>query len=347
MTRTPMTRTAFTAVELMLALVLSSVVAIAALGLLGTVYASDTAGQKRFDDEAELQNLQRAVRALSRNLTAKRAPNPTSGFGPEPSDADITAAEDELRKTYDAAGQPYTPESLRSQALENARKNAREQAASRGDEREHIPPRFEVRLDRSGYGGAVPVLEALLSDAPVPPAWTTETEAQRWAMSANLIRGVIEGVQSEDFKTNGWTLQWRQTEPPGEPVKLARGIAGWEWSVLPRKTHDKDKAGFVETAAAWYGSDYPRALRLRVATMKGQQADWLFEVPRPIPEIADATDATDEPNPDETGGVRADQFNNPAGTAPAFTDPTKGTGVPVRKPSGDDFKSRLNNQGAR
>lgn len=337
----------FTAVELMIALALATVVSIGALGLLSTIYASDTAAQKRFDGEAELQTLQRAVRAMARNLTAKRAPDPTSGFGPEPGEAEIKLAEDQLKAELDRAGQPYTPESIRAQAIETARKTAREQAASKGDEREHIPPRFEVRFDATGSGGAVPVLEALLTDAPVPPAWSPDPEAQRWAMSANLVRGVIEGVRTDDFKEKGWTLQWRQTEPPAEPVTLARGISGWEWSVLPRKTHDKEKAGFVETAAAWYGSDYPRAVRLRVMTVRGAQADWLFDVPRPIPEIADGDDLLEQSITDEENGVSDALRVNPAGTntnggfGPSPSE-TPG-GRPVKRTSGNGVKPGGNN----
>jgi prepilin-type N-terminal cleavage/methylation domain-containing protein len=341
-------RRGFTAVELLIALALAAVVSLGALGLLGTIYASDSAAQKRFDGEAELQTLQRAVRSLARNLTAKRAPDPTSGFGPEPKEADIKLAEDQLKVELERSGQPFTPESLRSQAIETARKNAREAAASKGDEREHIPPRFEIRFDSTGSGGAVPVLEALLTDAPVPPAWSPDPETQRWAMSANLVRGVIEGVRTDDFKEKGWTLQWRQTEPAAEPVTLARGIAGWEWSALPRKAHDKDKVGFVETAAAWYGSDYPRAVRLRVMTLRGAQADWLFEVPRPIPEIADADDTQEESLTEEENGTASDALKvNPSGSGflPSPTE-TPG-GRPVKRTTKDDFKSRINQPGGK
>jgi len=337
------TRRAFTAAELMIALALSAVVALAALGLLGTIYMSDSAAQKRFDSQAEVQTLQRAVRALARNITAKRAPDPVAGFGPEPGDAEISRAESELRAKMEATGQPFTTEGLRAQAIESARRTAREAASSAEDERNHIPPRFEVRFDASGSGGALPVLEALLTEAPVPPAWSPDPETRHWAMSANLVRGVIEGARSDDFEANGWTLQWRQTEPPAEPVALARRISGWEWSVLPRKKHDKDQAGFVETAAAWYGSDFPRALRLRILTMQGVSADWLFDIPRPIPEIADAADQIDaQTTPPDTDAPGTD-----TGAVPGTRDdsgflpsPASGGGVPVRKSGNPASDSR-------
>jgi len=344
------TRRAFTAAELMIALALSGIVALAAFGLLGTIYTSDTAAQKRFDSQAEVQSLQRAVRALARNVTAKRAPDTTPGFGPEPGDAEISKAESELRAKMEAAGQPFTPESLRAQAIESARRSAREATASAEDERTHIPPRFEVRYDASGSGGALPVLEALLTEAPVPPAWSPDPETRRWAMSANLVRGVIEGVRSDDFDTDGWTLQWRQTEPAAEPVTLARRISGWEWSVLPRKKHDKDGTGFVETAAAWYGSDYPRALRLRILTMQGVSADWLFDIPRPIPEIAEAADQTDDQSsPSDTDTPGNDTGSTPGKGADSGFLPSPGSsggGIPVRK-SGNpasDSRSKIGGQ---
>ncbi len=279
----------FTAVELLLALGLAAVVSLAAFGLLFTVYRAESAGQARFSDEAELQMLQRAVRALSRSVTCKKPAEIDSVDAPV-SETVVADIEARLREQMDRSGQPYTPESVRAQAMEEARRVAREQAAARGDEREKIPPRFEVRLDASSSGGAVPVLEALLTESPVPPVWSPDPEERRRAMAGNLVRGVIEGVRSEDFERSGWTLQWRAIEPPAEPVVLARRIAGWEWSVLPRKQHANKAVAFVETAAAWYDSDYPRALRLRVAGMGGTMNDWTFDIPRPIAAVVDVGD---------------------------------------------------------
>lgn len=292
-------RAGFTAVELLLAMGLAVVVCLGAFGLLMTVYRSDNAGQNRFADEAELQNLQRAVRALSRSVTCK-APPPTSAIDAPVSEEAVQEAEAELRAKMDRAGQPYTPESLRAEAMEKARRDARENFDSRPDERERIPPRFELRLQATGSGGALPVLEALLTDAPVAPRWTSDPEERMLANAGNLVRGVIEGVRSAEFEKNGWTIQWRPIEPPGNPVPLARRVAGWEWSALPRKTHQNESTPYVETAAAWYSEDFPRAIRLVVATMGGSTADWLFDLPRPITEVVDVDDTpSDEPRDDE------------------------------------------------
>ncbi|MFM9957139.1 MAG: type II secretion system protein J [Phycisphaerales bacterium] len=279
----------FTAVELMLALALATIVSLAAFGLLVTVYRSDALGQKRFADEAELQTLQRAVRSLSRSMTCKQpsAPGALEGV---PSETDVQEAESRIRVAMERSGQPFTPESLRSQALEEARNTMRQRSAERGDERKHIPPRFELRLEGSGSGGALPVVEALLTDAPVAPRWSADPEERRLAMAGNLVRGVIEGVRSADFDEQGWRIQWRPIEPPGEPVTLARRVSGWEWSVLPRKAHQNEATPWAETAAAWYDSDFPRAFRLRIAMMSGATADWMFEVPRPITPVIDVDD---------------------------------------------------------
>lgn len=320
------TRPGFTAAELLLALALSVVVSGAAISLIGTVTRADSVAQKRFEGEAELQGLYRAVRNLSRSVAARRLPDSSAG-GPQPSESDLAPIIAELREKMTNAGQPFTEESLRQQAYDQARANLAQKAASAGDERETLEPRFDLRLDASGYGGAVPVLEAVVTEPPVPPAWSPESVRDRMFEAAPVVRGVIEGVRAADFEKDGWNIQWRQVEPPAEPIVIARRVKGWEWTVLPRKKHAKDSQQWAEVASAWYGQDFPRALRMRVLMMTGAAADWLFDIPRPIAEIADPTEGEafgEQPGGDEQG---QDNRDGPPAKAPTRDDPNERGGA--------------------
>lgn len=274
-------RGGFTIAELLLSLALASIVAVACLSLLGLLYRADVMAQGRFDDTVGLSQTYRAVRTLTRNITAMPVPDPNASLA-EPGESEIAAAEAALRRQLEADGKPVQEDSLRAQALEKARNDSKQAKEQRGDERQYVPPRFEIRLEASGSGGAMPVLEASLIEAPVPPPFDADDDERAAALEATMIRGVIEGVRLEG--SPGWGLQWRPTSPPGKPVLIASGLAGWEWKALPRAKHGEQ---WNDVAAAWYDEDYPTAVRLVMLTLNGQQVDWMFEVSRPIIVVKD------------------------------------------------------------
>lgn len=272
----------FTVLELAVALGLAGLVALAALSLLGVLYGADSLASRRFDDTAELERAYRTVRNITRSVTAMKLSD-TAPAGPEPGQREIAEVEQTLKAQAEERGVKVDEAQVRAQAVELARAQAAVKA-SQDDERTRIAPRFEVRLEQRGSGGALPVLEAALDQSPVPMPDDADP-GELWELrTAPIIRGVVEGVRPEGER-GGWMLQWRPIEPVGTPTVIARNLRGWEWQVLPRLRFDKSRSGWQDVASAWYEADYPTAVRLRMVTLNDREVDWLFEFPRPIPEV--------------------------------------------------------------
>lgn len=291
--RRPITPRGFTVAELVVALALSTLIALAALSLLGIVTGADKAATERFNETAALQRAYRIIRSITRGATALK-PSDAPVAGPEPSAAEVSEVEKSLRADAEKKGLPIDDTTVHSQAIEQARALAATKAMN-ADEREKLRPRMEVRLEARGSGGAQPVLEVALSEPPVPPTYGTD-QVELWDQrTAPLIRGVVEGLPDEKHPTL-WALQWRPIDPPGTPVVIVDSLLGWEWKVLPRPRFDKSRDGWQDVAAAWYDADYPTALRLRLATAGGELLDWLFDFPRPVPEVEEEALAEETPD---------------------------------------------------
>ncbi len=277
------TSRAFTVIEVMLALALSSIVVVAAISLYQVLQVSDRTSQARFEHAADLAVTQITLRKIMNTLLAAPA---------EPAN-----------RMSQPAGEPEPgqdgeePEPTEDERAEDGEEGEDERAPI-----EAVPPAgapamfdlwWEEYEDERGRPVLLPVLELVVTEPPVALRSAAEKidEAQlddvdeslaeealrRTDRLAESVRGRLECLAAED----GWRLYWRPIDPPARPFMLASGIASHPdggpdlvWQVLSRN----DKVEAWESAwTATLRTEFPLAVRLSFVNEQGRLIDWMFE----------------------------------------------------------------------
>jgi hypothetical protein len=107
----------------------------------------------------------------------------------------------------------------------------------------------------------------------IPLSQINDPELRREELAAR-IRGTIRGVFELLYLDDGFALVYTPIEPFGEPHMLGRGFVDLVWEILPREAGED---GWQQVGAAYLEKQYPSAVRLRLRTVGGTTADWLFE----------------------------------------------------------------------
>lgn len=270
------TRVGFTVLELLVALALSSLVVLSAIGITGMISRSDRVTKNYVNDTANLSQTQFIVRRALQNLVAAKPLPPPEEDGPEgelETEGDL-GGEVDLPEAEDGADSMF--ESLfggldDGLAIELAMADTTK------------PPNFELYYERviyppTGQEISLPRFEVVTSIWPVPrkdiPISQINDPRQRREELAAKIRGTIRGVFELLYLEDGFALVYTPIEPPGDPYILGRRFVDLVWEVLPK---DAGADGWQTVHACYLENEYPSAVRLRLRTDTGATADWLFE----------------------------------------------------------------------
>lgn len=294
-------RKAFTVMELLVALALSSVVALAAMALMSFLPMHERQTHQRFDDRLDLLVAQGIVRTAMDSLVAARpmtqeeiedlveevlrvaeAMEPQRGAGEPDRQADDARDDDASRSDDDEPD----PDEVVDRADPTVVRLAEQYIEAGRDESMLADlivessfgemPHFELHYVINEYENELPRLEMVVHEPPVKQSRVETPQSVPPALGIEPMgrtRGAFEVVQLEDQ----FVLIWQPIEPPGDATIVLDGLAGVEWWVLPRRKHDQNEGGWVDVAAAYLEIDYPLAVRLVLWTLSGEHADWLFE----------------------------------------------------------------------
>ncbi len=247
----------FTVLELTLALMLSSVVVMAAISLIGMVHSADQRLAVRLDESVDLALAQGVVRKAMSSLVA--APPLTDAQAAEPAGEKPAEEEkDEGDKARDDMKDLLT-------AVTRDEKTARALV----DQKDELP-RFELALFLGPGGMSIPRLEVVVLEPPAPPGYGEETLLEDEVLG-QPVRGAFE--LSEDLD-GYFVLTWRQINPARRPVVLLRRLVRCEWLALPRERYGGQ---WVDVDAQYIQERFPVAVRLLLWTAAGTHIDWLFD----------------------------------------------------------------------
>jgi prepilin-type N-terminal cleavage/methylation domain-containing protein len=253
-------RRGFTVMELVLALVLAAIVALAGMGVLGMMSTADGRLSKGFDDASDLAAAQVLLRRSTSLLLAaaplKRNPTAPAPTSPAPDESEGESAEGDGADDADTQDEADSKGSL-------------DQAGEAEADQE---PHFDLYYSNesgSPSQGALQSLEVVLIESPFGPQ---DAANSREGLERYLpVRGVFEAVSQGDELS----LVWTPIDPPGPSHTIIRRLVAFEWWVLPRHKNGRD---WTDIAAASLDEDYPVALRLLLWTAQGTHADWLFDL---------------------------------------------------------------------
>lgn len=305
-------RRGFTAMELLVALGLSTIVAAAAMSVFAMLPAAEPRLAQRFDDQLDLLITQDIIREAMDTLVAARPLSQEEidamredaiayadriDAGEDEDDEDVDGEDDEDSPDEDEAagddasndqnGAPAPTSDLDDEALrvlaeifldadrdESVLDDLIVQSALSG------PPNFEMHFVENQYENVIPRLELVLHEAPVALRDAdAEAEAEREGISTiGRIRGAFELAQIEDE----FLLFWQPIDPPGLATVIKDDLAWAEWWVLPRRG-DGAADSWNEVHAAYLEREYPLAVRLVLWTRTGEHVDWLFQVEASTP----------------------------------------------------------------
>lgn len=269
------TRTGFTVLELMVALALSSLVVLSAIGITGIIARSDRVTSRYMHEASNLGQTQLVVRRALQNLVAAR-PLPPPQTDPDDPDADPNG---------DGAPPPPDGPDADMQAILDSIFGGVDDSlpieTAMADTSK--PPNFELYFEQILYPPTgemifLPRLEVVTSIWPVPRraiplSQINDPELRREELAAR-IRGTIRGVFELLYLDDGFALVYTPIEPFGDPHILGRGFVDLVWEILPREAGED---GWQQVGAAYLEKQYPSAVRLRLRTVGGTTADWLFE----------------------------------------------------------------------
>lgn len=261
---------ALTVLELLLALSLGTLVVAGATALLATLVASERFTGESFDATVDRSVARTVLERSFAGLVA--APVPTS-------------RRDVVRSTTE------TPTDEDGNPIFDPEIAALLEGPSESQEEPVGPDRFELRWELITPTIEAQVLDITLLRSPVETRplpdeqsmsaslfasaatndeWLSIMALRRSGRTLETVKGLIEPVQLSD----GWALQWRQTDPPAEPFVLIRRLLAYEWSVLPVSLETRE---WVDIIRAGYDEQFPMAVRLVAETHDGPPIDWMFE----------------------------------------------------------------------
>ncbi len=252
-----MMRRAFTIIELVTALAMSSFVVLAAFALIGILGRSDGITTRAVDNAMRMTMTHHAVASAMQRLVA--ATPITEEIDPDELNADETNTDD-----------PDIDSEPPSQSIAAGLSNDLPLEIAVADTSQ--PPFFELQYASSEYG-PVPRLEIVVETPPVGRQQTSISSAdQRLSMLRAEWLGSVRGAFELHPTSAGWSLIWAPIDPPGDAVELIGGLSQCTWEVLTRGDD-----GWQPVHAAYLQPDFPVAVRLQFASENGAEADWLFE----------------------------------------------------------------------
>ena len=138
---------------------------------------------------------------------------------------------------------------------------------------------FEIYFDSEVEGWAVPVLECVVTEPPVPEG---NPHLNRQLSVLDQLGFVRCQLRLEPDIRGRYSMYYIPLDPIGEPYSVIDDLEWARFYVLP----DKDSLEWVEVHAAYLAEDFPAAVRVVLFTADGKEIDWLFEVQTIIPESA-------------------------------------------------------------
>lgn len=243
-----MSRRGFTAIEVLLAAAVSTVVLAGAFGLMTWMDRAVSRLNDRAQSEAEMNLLHQTVRRAMQTLVVAE-----------------TAPPEEREAEGDGEGDSSTRAAENGEDGEEA-----EEVDAQGEPVRMTRPRFLLEPQIPGRGGEWDPrrLEMVLLEQPAPGA-------PRWA---GTIRGAFE------LRPTQWGTQliWQSLEPAGDAVVLAEDVAAIQWTALTKEAvagrFSKESLAWKSDLAATTRAEAPKALRLVLRMDSGAQIDWLFEL---------------------------------------------------------------------
>lgn len=255
-------RAAFTIVELLLALMLSSLVLASMVGVVRVLLMADSVSAHRVDQQTDLAVAQNLIRRVMVSLAAAEPLDPATG-------AKL------LREQFQPATESHAVAiGLSPMAPPD------------------IAPMFDLYFEELEDGTAAPALECVIID----PPGALDPNASRFTLAdfrtvakgstregALLSRRIVQSVRGRfgivpiaDTETGEarLALAWTGIEPPSAPYVLLRGVVGLEWRILPLAEDQRD---WRTTHSAKLAQDFPLSVRLIVWLDDGRQLDWMFE----------------------------------------------------------------------
>lgn len=267
----------FTVIELLLALMLATVIVVAATATFGVVGLAERRLAASFEDASQLSIAQRVLRKSMASLVAAK-----------PEDERALATQAKARRAgqgFEESGEQPLEDGKGNEDAEGSLRDAiagatgdsalADELTRKTDHRAYI----ELYYDTSGPGDApLQSLEVVVMESPVP----SSRDAFAADADSNLtrflpVRGLFEVLRLED----SLALQWRPTDPPGPPTLLVQGLDAVEWWVLPRSRNGRE---WMDVTAAYLQEDFPVAVRLLMWTKQGTHVDWLFDTAVSTPE---------------------------------------------------------------
>jgi prepilin-type N-terminal cleavage/methylation domain-containing protein len=277
-------RRGFTALELLMAATIGSVVLLAALGVFGMMERMDRFHAARFRESSDQvfahTTLLRAMQTLVAKAEADAASVTREATGLDPEDEN---------PEYDpgSSGPKDGNEGLRRAQAEAMKRQAERRDGPTGARTVDASGR-EIRqrpmfvLEPAGALG--------VSDQTAPRRLEVTMLAQPTPLaprSAGFVRGAFEAVP----RGRGWALVYRPMAPEGEPILLLDGIRDMRWEALvpgegsgrrmlgaSKDEGEAEKGGeLVDQLFANVPRRFPKAVRFIAVLSTGQTVDWMFE----------------------------------------------------------------------
>ncbi|HYE03470.1 MAG TPA: prepilin-type N-terminal cleavage/methylation domain-containing protein [Phycisphaerales bacterium] len=339
-----MTRRGFTLLELMLAAMLGAMVAVTCIGLFAAVERAQRDAEEAFHEASDLSFAHEAVEKALRTLVMSDAPMP-----PPPSPTRHGADD----RPAPAPPPPPAPAALGAEPPPAPRfllePDPFQPPVMLVEGRMVAPQRLELALRTA------PVFVDIADEAADPgperrrslrgrPADPEEALAQLAERIVPGVRGAFElryDAPEDPAGEGSWSLWWRQLSGAGfsghggrgvGDLLLAPGLASCRWEVFKTTTDEhnvSDGGRFYDHLSGVWSDDLPAFVNLRVETVAGGVAEWMFEVgwtigPEPGSTVADPA------NPAVPAGASAPGATGSSGPASA---PDPGTRSPPARPA--------------
>lgn len=244
-------RRGFTALEVMLAAAVSTVVLVAALGLMAWIDRAVVRISQRAESEQELGLLHQSVRRAMQTLVVEQPDGAPARRGLAPRAGDVSTGRPDGEADPEAGGEG-APIDAAGEPVRTERPRFLLEPQIPGRTDEWSPRRLEMVL--------------LEQPAPGAPAW------------AGTVRGAFE-LRPTPWGTH---LVWQSIVPEGPPVVLAEHVEAVQWTALTKevvaKRFEKGSLAWRSDLAASTRAEAPKALRLVLRTEAGVEVDWLFEL---------------------------------------------------------------------
>jgi len=263
-------RRAFTLLEVMLALALSTVVIASAMGILSLVTRAQAIHTSDIHQSVRIAQAQQFFRDTFVRLVAGVPLVPpeddTAALLEQAlagADGENPQEEEPSQSSFDALVSDMLGGGLAAQLLE-------------GDGIQ-FDVMFEIYFDNTVDGWPVPVLECVVTEPPVPEASPFLNQQLGVLDQLGFVRSQL---RLEPDGNGLYSMYYIPTDPIGEPYSVLDNLEWARFYVLP----DKDAIEWVEIHAAYLEEDFPAAVRIVLFTADGQEIDWLFEIQAIVPE---------------------------------------------------------------